>query len=340
MTLPEKKSNFSQRSQVRRRSRFITPASTNRPKDKPDDLLEQERMQRILKELSQDITKMDVDTLLEKLTSTIREVFKVDVSDVRFLAGNKWANIIVASQKLVQRLPEGGEFRRGATDWVVKNRKPIAIEDYQERKEFTPGRVTYMFGVRGFLAAPLLAKNGEVIGVIRAYAKTRGISPRRKSNLFEQLANGAAIAIENERLYVDLEKSNKIKSEFLSVMSHELRTPLNVIMGYANLAQDDPVSAANQEHRHAVEKIEAQARELLDMINSIIDATQIESGTIGITKQKVRIGALFEQLRAAYDPKGQKDIALAWQVADNLPDLVNRLRKASTHYEKSHRQCD
>ncbi|MEA2658821.1 MAG: hypothetical protein QOF64_1417, partial [Candidatus Binatota bacterium] len=146
----------------------------------------------------------------------------------------------------------------------------------------------------------------------------------------EQFANGAAIAVENERLYIDLERSNKIKSEFLSIMSHELRTPLNVILGYASLAQDDSASAANQQHRHTAQKIEVQARELLDMINSIMDASRIESGAIGITKQKIHVGALFEDLQAAYDPKRQKDIALVWQVPDNLPDLV-------TDYDKLHR---
>jgi signal transduction histidine kinase len=187
-----------------------------------------------------------------------------------------------------------------------------------------------MFGVRGFLAAPLSAKNGEVIGVIRALCKEPRNFTAQEIDLFEQFANGAAIAVENERLYIDLERSNKIKSEFLSIMSHELRTPLNVILGYASLAQDDSASAANQQHRHTAQKIEVQARELLDMINSIMDASQIESGAIGITKQKIHVGALFEDLQAAYDPKRQKDIALVWQVPDNLPDLV-------TDYDKLHR---
>ena len=293
------------------------------------DLLEQERIQRILKELSQDITKMDVDALLEKLTSNIRDVFNVDLADVRFIAGNKWSNIIVASQNIIQQIPHGGASR-GATDWVIKNRKLIAIEDYLERKEFTPGRVTSMFGVRGFLAAPLMARNGEVIGVIRALCKEPANFAAREIDLFEQLANGAAIAIENERLYADLEKSNKIKTEFLGVMSHELRTPLNIIMGYASLAKEDPVSMANQQHHHAVQKIEAQSKDLLDMINSIMDATHIESGAMDIMKQKIHVGALFEQLQAVYNTTPHENLALVWRASDNLPDLV-------TDYDKLHR---
>ena len=283
-------------------------------------LIEQERIQRILKELSQDITKMDVDALLEKLTSTIREVFKVDISDIRFLAGGKWANIVVASEKLVQRLPEGGNSPRGATDWVVKNHKPIAIEDYQERKEFIPGRVTNMFGIRGFLAAPLMSKSGEVIGVIRALSKQPRTFTAQEIDLFEQLANGAAIAIENEQLYKNLEKSDKIKSEFLSVMSHELRTPLNVIMGYAAVVKDDLDREADELHRQSLQKIESQAENLLAMINTIMQATEIESGTIAVAKQQVDVDDLLKQLKS--DVAKKKDLVLIWKASDHLPVLM------------------
>lgn len=289
------------------------------------DLIEQERIQRILKELSQDITAMDVDTLLGKLTATIRDVFRVDISDVRFLAGNQWSNVTVASQNLVQRLPGDGEPPRGATEWVVKNRKSIAIDDYLNQNEFSPGRVTKRFGVRGFLAAPLLSKSGEIIGVIRALSKEPRTFTVREIDLFEQLANGAAIAIENERLYADLETSNKIKTEFLNVMSHELRTPLNIIMGYTALAKQD--MPRKDDANNPLTKIEAQSKNLLDMINSIMEATEIESGAISVEKQLVDVGMMFRQLRVAYERQRQNDPGLIWRVPDDLPHLV-------TDYEK------
>jgi signal transduction histidine kinase len=200
------------------------------------------------------------------------------------------------------------------------------IEDYLERKEFTHGRVGRMFAARGFIAAPLMSKNGEVIGVIRALCRAPRKFTVQELDLFEQLANGAAIAVENSQLYSNLQISNKTKSEFLGVMSHELRTPLNVIMGYANLAKDDPVSAANEPHRHQLETIENHAKHLLQMINSIIEATQIESGAISVTKDRVNGGALFQELQAAYDCP-QKDLELIWQLSDILPQLT-------TDYEK------
>ena len=118
-----------------------------------------------------------------------------------------------------------------------------------------------------------------------------------------------------------MENSNKIKSEFLSVISHELRTPLNIIMGYAALTKNDQVSAANEQHHTAMQKIETQAKCLLDVINSIIEATDIESGASRVTKRTVKVGELFERLQAAYDSAQLKDLALIWQPSDRLPDL-------------------
>jgi PAS domain S-box-containing protein len=291
------------------------------------ELAERECIQRILKELSQNITKMDVDTLLEKLTITIREIFKVDISDVRFLAGAKWANIIVTGQDLVHHLTESNELRGGATDWVVKTRKPIAIYDYLEQKEFTPGRISNIFGVRGFLAAPLLSKNGDVMGVIRALSKEPRTFTAQEIDLFEQFASGAAIAIENAQLYRDLEKSNKIKSEFLSVVSHELRTPLNIIMGYASLAKEEMASKGLDEPNNAFRKIEAQSTKLLAMVNAIMQATEIEAGAAAVTGQGVDPAALLEELRAMYDSQRSKDLAFVWKTAEGLPMITTDCEK-------------
>jgi len=294
------------------------------------ELAEQERVQRILKELSQDITTMSVDTLLEKLTGRIREVFKVEMSDVRILVGTEWSHVTVASEDGFQYLPKGGELRVGATDWVIKNRKPIAIVDYLEQKEFTRGRVANMFAVRGFLAAPLLSKSGEVLGVIRALSKQPRTFSTQEIDLFQQLANGAAIAIENERLYANLQKSDKAKSEFLGVMSHELRTPLNVIMGYTNLIKDELAGDTNAPHRQSLQIIEHHANNLLAIINTIMDATRIESGEVTVDKQEVYLADLFEQLKTVCSLPKEKDIALLWNLPQGLPNFM-------TDYEKLRR---
>ena len=290
-------------------------------------LAEQERVQRILKELSQDITKLDVNTLLEKLTHTMREVFQVDIADARFLGKTRWQKVVIASEAGVEWPPGGGKMGEGATLWVANHRRSLAIRDYTEQKEFAPGRVVKKFGVHGFLAAPMIAKSGDVLGVIRVMSKRPRDFTSQEIDLFEQMARGAAIAIENEQLYTHLKKSDKAKAEFLGLMSHELRTPLNVIMGYAKLIKDDLVSEADAPHRQSLQIIEHNTHSLLRIIDTIMAATKIESGSVAVDRQEVCVEDLVEQLKSECTVPKQKNIALLWTLPDALPSIV-------TDYEK------
>jgi PAS domain S-box-containing protein len=285
------------------------------------ELAERERIQRALKELSQDITTMDVERLMEKLTATIRELFKVEVADVRFLGKERWEKVLVSTDDGLEWVPQGAEFGQGANVWVVKQRRSIAIRDYTQQSEFSPGRVARRFGARGFLAAPLIGKQGEVFGVMRALSKTPRDFTRQEIELFEQMANGAAIAIANSRLYTELQRSSKVKDEFLSVTSHELRTPLNVIMGYAELARHD-LKNGRALPLQAVETIDAQARMMLGMINRLMEATQIQAGAVVIVKQPVDLGALFEDLKEKRPAPSKKDLIITWPAPAGLPALT------------------
>jgi signal transduction histidine kinase len=99
----------------------------------------------------------------------------------------------------------------------------------------------------------------------------------------------AAVAIENERLYRDLETSNKAKSEFLSVMSHELKTPLHMILGYSALGRADALSRSDDDSQSWFGTIQAQAKNLLGMVNSIMAATRIESRTVEVHNQPTNV---------------------------------------------------
>src|SRR6185436_12197748 len=136
-------------------------------------------------------------------------------------------------------------------------------------------------------------------------------------------------AIENEQLYANLQKSDKAKSEFLGVMSHELRTPLNIIMGYANIVKDDLAREIDAPHRQSLQIIEHQANSLLTIIDTIMNATRIESGNITVDKQEVYVADLFEQLKTACPVPKQKEIALVWNLPEAVPNIVTDYEKLS-----------
>jgi GAF domain-containing protein len=167
-----------------------------------------EETQRLLKELNQDITTLDVDSLLRKLTDKVREVFKVDVSDVRILENSAWRVLAasgVAPGHLWSGNPEPGP---GRSRWIIENRTPLWIPDITQRSEFTSGANLPRLGLRGYLGVPLVSRSGEIAGVLRALTYQPRVFIQEEVDLLQQLANGVTIAIENARLINNLKATN------------------------------------------------------------------------------------------------------------------------------------
>lgn len=121
---------------------------------------------------------------------------------------------------------------------------------------------------------------------------------------------------------VDLEKSNRVKDEFLGVMSHELRTPLNIIMGYTALIKDGAFGAEmNPEQQKALEIIVKQSDSLLGMINSIMEATKIESGASLLQIDDLSLVEFFDNLKSISVSPAHKEIALNWNYPTDLPPM-------------------
>jgi signal transduction histidine kinase/CheY-like chemotaxis protein len=122
----------------------------------------------------------------------------------------------------------------------------------------------------GLVLALLIAVLVEVLSRRRAYA-LRLVEQRTRAMYQAQVAAEAA---------------NRSKSEFLSRMSHELRTPLNAVLGFSQLLQLDDLTADQDQ---SVEQITKGGRHLLDLINEILDISQIETGTLALSPESVRI---------------------------------------------------
>jgi len=95
------------------------------------------------------------------------------------------------------------------------------------------------------------------------------------------------------------EEANAAKSQFLTTMSHELRTPLNSVIGYAELIEED---ARDADVREDAGKIRASARQLLGVIDVILDLSKLETGAIELQPERIQIAAILGQLRAAAAP--------------------------------------
>ena len=139
-------------------------------------------------------------------------------------------------------------------------------------------------GFRSLLGLPLL-RGGSPIGAIVIYRAEPGQFENKHFELLKTFADQAVIAIENARLFREIEdKSRQLeiasqhKSEFLANMSHELRTPLNAIIGFSEVLSERMFGDINEKQAEYISDILQSGQHLLSLINDILDLSKIEAG--------------------------------------------------------------
>ncbi|HEY2917759.1 MAG TPA: histidine kinase dimerization/phospho-acceptor domain-containing protein, partial [Candidatus Binatia bacterium] len=212
---------------------------------------------------------------------------------------------------------------------VLEQQSPIAIHNAR----IDPRTADHEFFLRhqwtSYLGLPLIAKQ-ELLGVLSFYSREeREFSPE-EMDFLNALVNEAAIAIYNSRLFeqtreqtIELEKSNKIKDEFLGVMSHELRTPLNIIMNYSEALKMGTFGEINLDQERGTEKIRTQASHLLSLINGILEITKIESGTATVVADRFDLTEFMSESKSDYMMPMEKDLMLEWDYPADLPVIAS-----------------
>ncbi len=123
-------------------------------------------------------------------------------------------------------------------------------------------------------------------------------------------------AAEASRHAAESARANAAKSEFLATVSHELRTPLNIIVGYTDLLLDEAFPSRRERHE-ALLRIHQQSRQLLDLIQSMLDLNRMEAGGISLIVEEFPIARALENLRSGLPANWCKPgVALHWDTPD------------------------
>ncbi len=208
--------------------------------------------------------------------------------------------------------------RTGYSHDEVVGRKPSELELWDDRAQLkilsdalksagfmrnVEGRFRLRSGelVTALISSVKATINGETC-VISA---VRDVTDLRKAHEALVAAREAALA------------ASEAKSQFLSCMSHEIRTPLNVILGSADLLSDTKLGA---EQRHYIDRIVNNGATLLDLLNSILDLTRVESGQLNLEQVPFNPGELTERVTDTLAIRAhERQVELVVRVAPDVP---------------------
>jgi GAF domain-containing protein/anti-sigma regulatory factor (Ser/Thr protein kinase) len=247
------------------------------------------------------------------------------------------------SRTMAARRPDGAPPLLAAPDIrhgqsliarVYRERRTVHVADVPNDPSVSRSYGLVTIGARTGLGVPLL-RGEEFLGIIILVRIEVRPFLQREIELVESFARQAAIAIENVRLFKEiqqksaqLEVANRHKSEFLANMSHELRTPLNAIIGFSEVLQQRMFGELNEQQADYLEDIRSSGHHLLTLINDILDLSKIEAGRMELEVAPFSLVAALNNAVTLVKERAQSHgIKLALEVTPELDTIVADERK-------------
>jgi len=218
---------------------------------------------------------------------------------------------------------------------AILTRSVVHVSDVEDPAtvEFVrqTGRVV---GFRSLLSVPMLRK-GEAVGAINVTRREPGPFLEAAVALLQTFADQAVIALENVRLFKELQAANRElaaasqhKSEFLANMSHELRTPLNAIIGFSEVLTDRMFGDLNEKQDEYLKDIYASGSHLLSLINDILDLSKIEAGRMELELTDFDLATAFDNaLMLVRERTQRRSLTLHKDVAAEVGQIQGDERK-------------
>ena len=185
---------------------------------------------------------------------------------------------------------------------ALLERRVIHIPDVLADPEYTWAEAQRLGGFRTLLGVPML-REGVPIGVLTLSRSEVRPFTDKQIELVSTFADQAAIAIENVRLFDEIQdKSRQLaeaserKSQFLASMSHELRTPLNAIIGLTEMMVSNAARFGTEKALEPLRRVNAAGTHLLSLINEILDLSKIEAGKLELNPEPVDLARLIDEV--------------------------------------------
>jgi len=271
---------------------------------------------RALGEVSQAVNStLDLETVLTTIVAKATQLSNTDAGTIyvfddasrefRLHAAYGMGDAIIAAIR--DRHIHLGETAIGR---AVEQRTPIQVPDIHSDPTSVLD-VIVRAGFRALLTVPLLAAD-RIVGALVVRRKEPGEFPKNTIDLLQTFAAQSVLAIQNARLFHEIEETGRRlaeasqhKSQFLANMSHELRTPLNAIIGVSEMLRED-AEAAKQD-LEPLDRVLGAGRHLLALINDILDLSKIEAGRMELQVETFPLAPLIADVVKTIEPMATKN---------------------------------
>jgi adenylate cyclase len=314
----------------------------NEVKQRTAELAQSVQELRALGDVSQAVNStIDLETVLSTIVTKAVQlsgteagtiyVFDEASQEFRMRASYGMDDAIIAEIK-------GRHIRMGETvvSRAVLQRKPVQIYDVQHDPSSPVLDVIVRAGFRGHLTVPLLGAD-RIVGALVVRRKEPGEFPQSTIDLLQTFAAQSVLAIQNARLFGELEEksgelelASKHKSQFLANMSHELRTPLNAIIGVSEMLRED--AEALKQDVEPLDRVLGAARHLLALINDILDLSKIEAGRMDLHLETFQLLPVIKDVAKTIEPMAMKN---GNRIVIDCPADLDTLHADQTRFRQS-----
>jgi signal transduction histidine kinase len=258
----------------------------------------------VLKVISR--STFDLQTVLDALVQSAARLCEADMAALLRLRGAIYQHAAshaipadVSDQLMTIQIEPGRGTVAGRT---ALERHVVHVTDVLDDPEYVLGEVVKKMGARTMLGVPLL-REGIPIGLIVLIRRSVRRFTDRQVELATTFADQAVIAIENVRLFDEIQDKNRQlaeasqnKSQFLSSMSHELRTPLNAIIGLTEMMVANAARFGTEKAQEPLKRVHNAGTHLLGLINQVLDLSKIEAGKLELSPESVSLPPLIDEV--------------------------------------------
>jgi len=232
------------------------------------------------------------------------------------------------SDEIVEMLRETPMRKgEGAIGHAVETGEPTEIADMRDDSYQSP-RKDFLIraGYRALLVVPL-RREDHIIGALTVNRTAPGNFSHEVVELLKTFATQSAMAIQNARLFREIEEkgrqlevASRHKSDFLASMSHELRTPLNAILGFNEMILGQVYGDVPGDMKEPLEDIQKSGKHLLRLINNVLDLAKIEAGRMELALSDYSVQDTVESVRSTLRPlAAEKGLEFLASVSNDLP---------------------